>query len=157
MRIATALVTALLYSIPLFGPSASHAASPVGWNGKGCFSNKAPGVSNTVCDYGVAQPFLLKGYSKGGSSTLYYAVQCSKRTYGPFSKTLIDRRVWYTRSFKVTGNFKVYGARATLPATRHCVSANGESPVLTATLKMTGKTTKTRLSITLDSNLPWEN
>ena len=157
MGIVTALVTALLYGVQLFSPSVSQATSPAKWNGTGCFSYQVPRISNAVCDYGFERPFVLKGYSRGGFSTLSYAVQCSRGTNGPKNEALIDRRSWYKRSFTVKGDFKVYGAKGALPATGHCVSADGESPVLTVSLKMGGSVTKTNLSIKLDSDLPWGN
>ncbi len=147
----------MLCGIPLFYPSVSQATSPAKVNGAECFSYQTPRVSSAVCNYGFEQPFVLKGYSKDGSSTLSYAVQCSRGTYGPTNEALVDRRSWYKRSFTVKGNFKVYGAKSAFPATRHCVSADGRSPVLTVTLKMGKSATKTNLSIKLDSNLPWGN
>jgi len=83
LRVASALVTALLCSIPLFSSSAGFAANPAGSIGDRCFSSKAIGVSSTVCDYSLGQPFLLKGYSRGGSSTLSYAVQCGNSPTWP--------------------------------------------------------------------------
>lgn len=147
----------MLCSVPLFFPSVSQATSPAKWDGTGCFSYQTPRVSNTVCDYGVEQPFVLKGYSKGGFSTLSYAVQCSKNTQEPANGVPTGGRSWYKRSFTVKGNFTIYGAKSALLATKHCVSADGMSPILTAALKMGESTIKTNLSIRLDSNLPWRN
>jgi hypothetical protein len=157
LRIVTALATALLCGVSLFGSSVSQAAFPAKWNGTGCFSYKALHTSNTVCDYGFGQPFVLKGYSKGGSSTLSYTVQCRKGTHGPMNKALIDRRIWYKRSITVRGNFKVYGAKGAFPATRHCVAAQGKGPVLAIKLRMGRSATRTNLVIRLDSNLPGGN
>lgn len=156
LKIASTLVTALLCSLPLLFPSVSRATSPAKWNGTGCFSYRTPRVSNTVCDYGVEQPFVLNGYSKGGVSTLSYAVQCSKNT-GAANEAPAGGRSWYKRSFTVKGNFTVYGAKSALLATKHCVSADGVSPILTVALKMGESAIKTNLSIRLDSNLPWGN
>jgi hypothetical protein len=155
LRIATALVTALLCGVSLFCSSTSRAASPGNWNGTGCFSYQAPHVSNTVCDYSFGQPFVLKGYSKGGPSTLSYTVQCRTGRHGPMGNSLIDRRIWYKRSISVKGHFKVYGAKGAFPAAKHCVSTRGKGPVLTVSLKMGRTTTRTNLAVTLDSSLPW--
>ena len=155
MRIVTALATALLCGVSLFGSSVSQAASTAKGGGTGCLGYKAPRVSNTVCDYGFGQPFVLKGYSKGGSSTLSYTVQCSKSTYRPGKYGPIDRKIWYKRTFLVKGNFKVYGAKGAFRATRHCDAARGKGPVLTVQLKMGKGTKRTNLIVRLDSNLPW--
>ena len=158
MRITTALATVLLCGILLFGSSTSQAAaSPGKSNRTGCFSYKALHASNTVCDYSFGQPFVLKGYSRGGASTLSYTVQCRKGRHGSIDKALIDRRIWYKRSITVRGSFKVFGSKDALPATRHCIAARGKSPVLTIRLRMGKGVTRTNLVITLDSNLPWSN
>jgi hypothetical protein len=157
LRIATALVTALLCGVPLFSPRVSQAASSATRNDVGCFSYTAPRASNAVCNYGFMQPFVLKGYSKGGPSTLSYAVQCRKGTSGPMNKALVDRRIWYKRSTTVSGTFEIRGVKDAVPAARHCVPAQGMGPVLTISLKMGRGTTRTNLAITLDSSLPWGN
>ena len=155
LRVASALVTALLCSIPLFSSSAGFAANSADSIGDRCFSSKAIGVSSTVCDYSLGQPFFLKGYSRGGSSTLTYTVQCGSDPSWPTRKAAIDRRIWYRRSISVTGNFKIFGDKDTLPAARHCVAARGKTAVLSVTLKMSRSATRTNLIVRLDSSLPW--
>ncbi|MGC9974008.1 MAG: hypothetical protein ABSC36_01280 [Gaiellaceae bacterium] len=155
MRITTALVTALLCGVLLFGSSVSQAAPAATWGGTRCLGYKEPRASNTVCDYGFRQPFVLKGYSRGGSSTLSYTVQCRKNTSDPPRRAQIDHRIWFKRTFTVQGNFKIYGTRDALPATRHCDAAHGEGPVLTVRLEMGKGTTRTSLIVSLDSTLPW--
>ncbi len=154
MRIATALVAALLCGV-LFDSSSSQAAPVATWGGTRCLGYKEPRASNTVCDYSFRQPFVLKGYSRGGSSTLSYTVQCRKKTSDPTRSAPIDPKIWFKRTFSVQGNFTVYGTRDALPATRHCDVVHGEGPVLTVRLQMGKGTTRTSLIVSLDSTLPW--
>jgi hypothetical protein len=155
LRVLVALTTTLLCSIPLYSSGASLAGTPSRPIGDKCFSHKAIGVSSTVCDFAVGQPFLLRGYSKGGPSTLSYTVQCGNDPSWPMSKAAIDRRVWYKRSLTVKGNFKVYGTKDTLSATRHCAAARGKAALLSVKLKMSKRVTRTNLVVRLDSSLPW--
>jgi hypothetical protein len=119
LRIITALAVALLGSILLFGSGVSQAATSASTLGPKCFSYKATRVSSTICDYGFEQPFSLTGYSRGGSSSLSYTVQCGNGTTWPMSRAAIDLRVWYKRSLTVRGHFKVFGAKDTVPAASH--------------------------------------
>ena len=155
MRIAITLTVVLLCSLPLYRSSTGQAANPNGSIGTRCFSYKVTHVSSTICDYGSRQPFLLKGYSKGGASTLSYTVQCVNRAFWPMHRRVTDRKVWYKNSVTVRGNFKVYGTKYTLRATRHCSAAEGKAALLTVRLKMTRKVTTTNLVVRLDSTLPW--
>lgn len=155
MRTATALVIALLCSIPVFFVSAGGVATASGWYDTRCSSERAIGLSNSVCDYSFKQPFLLKGYSRGGTSTLSYTVRCGNGTEWPMSSATIDRRVWYQRSVKVSGNFKVYGSKGAFIAAGHCLASQGKSPLLLVRLKMGQSATRTSLDIRLDDNLRW--
>ena len=105
MRIAVTLAIALLCSLPLYSSSASQVANPSGSIGTRCFNYKVTQVSSTIYDYGSRQPFLLKGYSKGGASTLSYAAQCVNRGFWPMRRRVIYRKVWYRHSVTVRGNF----------------------------------------------------
>ena len=155
MRIAVALAVALLCSLPLYRSSTGQAANPSGSIGTRCFSYKVTHVSSTICDYGSQQPFVLKGYSKGGASTLSYAVQCVNRAFWPMHRRVIDRKVRYRHSVTVKGNFKVYGTKNTRRAARHCSAAKGKAALLTVRLTMTRRVTMTNLVVRLDSTLPW--
>jgi hypothetical protein len=155
VRIAVTLAVASLCSLPLYRSSTGQAANPSGSIGTRCFSYKVTHVSSTICDYGSQQPFLLKGYSKGGTSTLSYAVQCVNRAFWPTRRRVIDRKVWYRHSLTVRGNFKVYGRKTTLRASRHCSAAEGKAALLTVRLRMTRRVTTTNLVVRLDSTLPW--
>jgi hypothetical protein len=155
VALAIAMAMALLCSVPLFGSSAGQAASSSRSISARCFGYKAPRVSNSVCEYRFEQPFLLSGYSKGGASTLTYTVQCASDRLWPPKDAAIDRRAWYKRSFKVSGNFALYGARYAPPAAEHCAAARGKVPVLSVMLKMNRGVTKTSLIVRLDNSLPW--
>ena len=155
MRTAVTLAVALLCSLPLCRSSTSQAANPSGSIGTRCFSYKVTHISSTICDYGSQQPFLLKGYSKGGTSTLSYAVQCVNHTFWPMHRRASDRKVWYRHSLTVRGNFKVYGTKNALRASRHCSAAEGKAALLTVRLRMTRRVTTTNLVVRLDSALPW--
>ena len=155
MRIAIGLATAVLCSIPLYNSGISQAAPSTGSTGAKCFSYKATGVSSAVCDYAFGQPFLLKGFSRGGASTLSYTVRCGNDPSWPTRKAAIDRRIWYKRSFSVRGDFQIYGAKGTLSASRHCVATRGRTALLSVTLKMSKGATRTNLIVRLDTNLTW--
>jgi hypothetical protein len=156
LRIATALAVALLGSIPLFGSGVGQAATSASQIGPKCFNYKATRVSSTICDYGFELPFSLTGYSRGGSSSLSYTVQCGNGTSWPMSPAAIDRRVWYKRSLTVRGHFTIFGAKDTLPAASHCQASRGKVALLTVKLRMGEGVTKTSLAVRLDSSLPWE-
>ena len=155
MRIVSALATALLCSVTLLDSSVSQAANSTASVSARCFSNRSARVSSTVCEYGFEQPFLLRGYSKGGTSTLSYSVQCGRDSSWPKNKEAIEHKAWYRRSVKVRGSFKIYGGRGAPPAARHCVAARGKAALLSVTLKMNRGVTKTNLIVRLDSSLPW--
>jgi hypothetical protein len=135
--------------------SASRAAAAGSTFGTSCLINRSPGLSNTICDYAFKQPFVLKGYSRGGSSTLTYDVRCGKVATWPLSSAVIERRVWYKHSTTVKGRFAVYGSKGTFLAAGHCLATRGTSPVLTVMLKMGEGVTKTSLAVRLDESLPW--
>ncbi|HEY5478284.1 MAG TPA: hypothetical protein VIJ84_01570 [Gaiellaceae bacterium] len=153
--IAVALVTALLCGVLQLGSSTGQAAVSTGSISAKCFSYRATRSSNTFCEYRFEQPFLLTGYSKGGSSILSYTVQCGEDGSWPLKTAAIDRKVWFRRSFTVKGNFKLYGGDGAPSAARHCDPAQGKAPVLSVTLKMGRGVTKTNLIVRLDSSLPW--
>ena len=153
--IAVALVTALLCGVLQLGSSTGQAAVSTGSISAKCFSYRATRSSNTFCEYRFEQPFLLTGYSKGGSSILSYTVQCGEDGSWPLKTAAIDRKVWFRRSFTVKGNFKLYGGDGAPSAARHCDPAQGKAPVLSVTLKMGRGVTKTNLTVRLDSSLPW--
>jgi len=150
-----AALAVLLFSIPLFGPSASQAARSSDSVGARCVIHRASGVSSAVCDYSFGQPFVLAGYSRGGQSTLSYAVQCGNDQSWPRNTAAIDRTPWGKRSFSVRGNFKIYGSRTTLSASKHCDATRGQAALLHVTLKMSKRVTKTNLVVKLDVGLPW--
>jgi hypothetical protein len=118
-----------------------------------CLGYKLARTSVSLCEYRFEQPFLLTGYSKGGSSALSYTVQCGNDGASPIST--IDHKVWYKRSFTVNGNFKVHGGAGAPLAARHCAADQGKAPVLSVTLKMNRGTIKTNLIVRLDNSLPW--
>ena len=153
--IALTLATALLCAVLQFDLSTGQAAASTSSISAKCFSYKAARSSNTVCEYRFEQPFLLTGYSKGGSSSLSYTVQCGEDGSWPLKTAAIDRKVWFRRSFTVKGNFKLYGGGGAPAAARHCDPAQGKAPVLSVTLKMGRGVTKTNLTLRLDSSLPW--
>jgi hypothetical protein len=158
LRISIALATAaLLCSISLLGSGASQAAGRDNSIGAKCLGYKTSHVSITVCDYGLRQPFLLRGYSRGGSSTLSYTVQCGNAAFWPTRRAAIDHRVWFRRSVTVSGRFKIYGVKDTPRAARHCAVAKGKTAFLTIKLKMGKRVTRTNLVVRLDSTLPWGN
>jgi len=150
-RVATALAFTLLCSASLLAASTSQAAGAVSAR---CFSQKSFRSSSTVCEYRFEQPFLLKGYSKGGSSTLSYAVQCGNSPTWPLKSSMIDRKVWFRRSLTVRGAFSVLGAKGTPLAAKRC-TAKGKAALLTVKLKMSKRVTRTNLAVTMDSSLPW--
>ncbi|MGA9761340.1 MAG: hypothetical protein WBQ14_02845 [Gaiellaceae bacterium] len=154
MRVSVALATAtaLLCGVMLLGSSSSRAASSISAR---CSGYKALRASNSVCEYRFEQPFLLSGYSRGGASTLTYAIQCASDRSWPPKDAAIDRRVWYKRSFKVSGNFALLGARDAPSAAEHCFVARGKTPILSVTLKMNRGVTRTNLVVKLDNSLPW--
>lgn len=128
----------------------SKTAPPANWNGMGCLGYHASGIPAFVCNYNMASPFKITGSSNGGPRTVSYFVQC-RRFSLTSEKIVMYPRVWFRRSIKVKkGHFKIYGAKATFTAARHCVIARRKQPVLTITgahvISMT---------ILLDDNLPW--
>lgn len=153
-RIATALAFTLLCSASLFAANASQAAVSAGAVSARCFSQKSFRSSSTVCEYRFEQPFLLKGYSKGGSSTLSYSVQCGSSPAWPIKNAKIDRKVWFMRSLTVRGTFSVLGAKGAPLAAKRC-SKKGKAALLTVKLKMSKRVTRTNLAVTMDSSLPW--
>ena len=155
MKAATALVIALLCSAPLLCSGASRAAAAGSTFRASCSTNKSPGLSNAICDYAFKQPFVLKGYSRGGSSTLTYDVRCGEIATWPLSSAVIERRVWYKHATTVKGRFAVYGSKSTFLAAGHCLVVRGKSPVLTVKLKMGRGVTGTSLAVRLDESLPW--
>ena len=155
MRVWLALALALLCSVLLLGSSAVRAATSPSPVGTKCYGYKEFRSSSTICEYRYGQPFVLKGYSKGGPSTLSYAVKCGNGPAWPMKSAAIDRRAWYRRSTIVRGAFSVYGAKGTPLAAKHCVAANGKAPLLTAKLKMSKPVTRTNLVVRMDSSLPW--
>ncbi len=152
---ATALVFGLLCSALSLCSGASRAAAAGSTSGASCSTNKSPGLSNTICDYAFKQPFVLKGYSRGGSSTLTYDVRCGEVATWPLSGAVIERRVWYKHSTTVKGRFAVYGSSSTYLAAGHCLAVRGKRPVLTVKLKMGRGVTGTSLAVRLDESLPW--
>lgn len=155
-RVATALAFTLLCSASLLAASTSQAAGSAGAVSARCFSQKSFRSSSTVCEYRFEQPFLLKGYSKGGSSTLSYAVQCGNSPTWPLKSSMIDRKVWFRRSLTVRGAFSVLGAKGTPLAAKRCAAkGKGKAALLTVKLKMSKRVTRTNLAVTMDSSLPW--
>jgi hypothetical protein len=152
LRIRAALALVLLCGVPLLASSAGRAATSVSAK---CIGSKSFRLSSTVCEYHFQQPFLLSGYSTGGSSTLSYAVQCGHSPIWPMKNAVIDRRVWYKRSITVSGAFSVLGAKGAPLAAKHCVAANGKAAVLIVKLKMSKRVKRTNLDVRLDSSLPW--
>jgi hypothetical protein len=148
------LVFALFCSASLLAASASQAAVSTGAVSARCFSQKSFRSSSTVCEYRFEQPFSLKGYSKGGSSTLSYTVQCGNSPTWPLKSAQIDHRVWFRRSLTVRGSFSVLGAKGTPLAAKRC-AAKGKAALLTVKLKMSKRVTRTNLAVTMDSSLPW--
>jgi hypothetical protein len=155
LRVWVALALALLCSVPLFGSSAGRAATSPSPASAKCYGYKGFRLSSATCEYRYGQPFVLKGYSKGGPSTLSYTVRCGNGPTWPMKSAAIDRRVWYRRSTTVRGAFSVYGAKGTPLAAKHCVAASGKAPLLTVKLKMSKTVTRTNLLVRMDSSLPW--
>jgi hypothetical protein len=155
LRIRAALALALLCSVSLSGSSAGQAATSASVVSAKCYGYKGFHSSSTICEYRYGQPFLLKGYSRGGPSTLSYVVQCANNPTRPMRNAVIDRKVWYMRSITVKGAFTVLGAKSTPLAAKHCAAANGKAPLLTVKLKMGKSVTKTNLVVRMDSSLPW--
>lgn len=136
------------------GSGVSPAAPPATWSGEGCLGYKTASSANFVCDYRVEAPFSLTGYSVGGTSTLFYEIQCRKDTAPP-QKVVIFSKVWYTKSQRVRGDFKVYGARATRDAAGNCDAAQGDAPVLIVSLEMGKLVGRAVLNVRIDSAVPW--
>ena len=155
-RVVTALAFTLLCSASLLAASTSQAAGSAGAVSARCFSQKSFRSSSTVCEYRFEQPFLLTGYSRGGSSTLSYAVQCGNSPTWPLKSAMIDRKVWFRRSLTVRGAFSVLGAKGTPLAAKRCAAkGKGKAALLTVKLKMSKRVTRTNLAVTMDSSLPW--
>jgi len=135
LRVWLALALALLCSVLLLGSSAVRAATSPSPVGTKCYGYKEFRSSSTICEYRYGQPFVLKGYSKGGPSTLSYAVEVRERPRLANEKRS-DRSTGLVQALDIVrGAFSVYGAKGTPLAAKHCVAANGKAPLLTAKLK----------------------
>jgi len=132
----------------------SETAPPARWHGTGCTGWNTTGAIHFACNY-PGSPFLLSGYSKGGSSTLSYVIQCEKYTGVPVSPVVMYKRVWYSKAKRVRGNFKAYGSKKLIAASGHCKGNQNKSPVLIVTLKQGNTAPKIYLGIKIDGNLPW--
>lgn len=148
---AVLLVLLLLTAVASAG-ARSVPPPPSTWHGTGCVGYNTDGAMSYACSY-PGSPFLLSGYSNGGSSTLSYVLQCRKG-YLPTNPVVIYPKVLYSHSQSVKGNFKVYGLKSV--ATSGSCSANqNKSTVLTATLRQGSSKPSILLRITLDGTLPW--
>ena len=120
---------------------------PTTWDGRNCISYNTGG-QNMACPYD-GNPFQLKGYSKGGTSTLSYALQCD----GPASgKVVVYPQVWFESSQTVSGNFTVYGKKATMTAMAHCMYPKG--PALIIFLKPGGSGRSIHIVYTDNADFP---
>jgi hypothetical protein len=127
---------------------------PASWHGTGCITYSQVGVVHIACNY-PGSPFLLSGYSKGGSSTLSYVIQCEKYTGVPVSPVVIYPKVWYSHSQSITNNFNVYGLKGVVAAAKNCVPNQDRAPVLTVTLMSGAANPQISLHMKLDGTLPW--
>ncbi|MGA9761372.1 MAG: hypothetical protein WBQ14_03020 [Gaiellaceae bacterium] len=155
----TALLAALLLATAAPAVASSVPQPPSSWQGVGCMRYETAGADNIVCLYD-GTPFQLTGTSKGGASTLIYAVQCQKLSL-PWEKQVGERlvypKVWFKASKSVSGSFKVLGKKAALNAAMAgCNSSTHRNPVLIASLKKGAKANRASLTgIKQSGSLPW--
>jgi hypothetical protein len=128
-------VLAVLLLVCAAGASAGKVPQPpTSWKGVGCMRYSAGGADNIICLYD-GTPFKMYGISKGGASTLTYAVQCKKPVV-PWEKQVVYPQVWYKASKSVSGSFAVLGKKAALNAAmKYCNSSYKRTPILIASLK----------------------
>ena len=147
--ICALLAVLTLLPVAAAGGSATNLPlPPTTWDGRNCISYNTGG-QNMACPYD-GNPFQLKGYSKGGTSTLSYALQCD----GPASgKVVVYPQVWFESSQTVSGNFTVYGKKATMTAMAHCMYPKG--PALIIFLKPGGSGRSIHIVYTDNADFPW--